>query len=96
MDNEMDLMLSKKSYVMETEKQEFKLPEREVLTREETKTEELKLGQLMEQAPHKQRVSLTAIAKSLKEEPKDMELIRQKGRIFIRRYETRSKLNKAF
>ncbi len=96
MDNEMDLMLSKKSYVMETGKQEFKMPEKEVLAHEETETRELKLGQMMENTSHKRKLSLEELEKSLREEPKDMELIRQKGRIFMRRYETRNKLNNAF
>ncbi len=96
MDNEMDLMLSKKSYVMETAKQEFRMPEQEVPVHEEVKTRELKLGQMMENTSHQKKVSLDELARSLKEEPKDMELIRQKGRIFMRRYETRSKINNAY
>lgn len=47
MDQEIDLMLQKKSQIIETGKQEYRLPERETLTRE-TEQKERKLAPLLD------------------------------------------------
>ena len=95
MDSEMDLMLSKKSYVMETGKQEELLQQNmnQTKTKEEIGAEELKLGQVMNMTSHKKKVSLEQIEKSLMEEPGNMDAIRQKGRVFMKRYEARKRLH---
>ncbi len=94
MDQEIDLMLQKKSQIIETGKQEYRLPERETITRE-TEQKERKLGPLLESTHENPSLSLDAMGKSLMEESKDMDLIRQKGRIFMQRYEGRNRIRKA-
>ncbi len=94
MDQEIDLMLQKKSQIIETGKQEYHLPERETLTRE-TEQKERKLGPLLDRTHENPSLSLEAMGKSLMGEPKDMDLIRHKGRIFMQRFETRNRIRKA-
>ncbi len=94
MDQEIDLMLQKKSQIIDTGMQEYRMPEKEVAAREE-KQQERKLGQLVGENLESPSLSLDALEKSLQQESGDMDLIRQKGRIFMQRYEARNRMRRA-
>ncbi len=89
MDNEIDLMLTRKSQVIETNKQEYAMPEKEFRTHQEEAAQQ-KMGQMVQQnykTGTKERLSFESIGDSMKSEVGDMDLIREKGRTFMRRYE---------
>ena len=88
MDEEMDLMLQRKSFVLETGEQEYQTPKAQVAFREEA-VQEKSFRQMMSEGGSQiemPNISLSAIANNIKENAKEMEIPRQKGRIFMSRY----------
>lgn len=88
MDDEMDLMIQRKSFVMETGKQEYQTPEARTFFQEE---EEQKKGfrQMLTEGTNTKEISslsLTAIANNVRQSFQEFEIPRQKGRIFMERY----------
>ncbi len=93
--DEMDLMLTRKSHVIETAKQEDILPAKELAAPRE-ESARMKIGQMMQQNYGKdqnQAASVDSLADSIKSETENMDSIRQKGRIFMHRYEWKNRRN---
>ncbi len=93
---EMDLLLTRKSHVIDTVKQENILPERELAAPKE-ESAHIKIGQIMQRDYENNQntdISFDSLVDSIKSEAEDMDLIREKGRIFMRRYEWKNKRSK--
>ncbi len=88
MDEEMDLMIQRKSFVMETEKQEHQTQEAGTRLYEEKEQKKNFRQMLMEGTGVTETpgLSLTAIANNIQENFKELEIPRQKGRIFMGRF----------
>lgn len=94
MDDEMDLMLQKKSQVIDTGKQEYRMPEKTFSPREEM-VRERKLGQMTGTTSQNLTVSFGAVGASMLVETGDMDTVRKKGRIFMHRFESRNRSGQA-
>lgn len=88
MDDEMDLMIQRKSFVLETGKQEYDTKKDQTFFYEEEEQKKSFRQMLMEEteATEISNLSLTAIANNIKQSFREFEIPRQKGRIFMRRY----------
>ncbi len=88
MDDEMDLMIQRKSFVMETGKQEYDTRETKAFSYEEGEQTK-NFRQLLMEGTKVQEIadlSLTTLANNIKESFQEFEIPRQKGRIFMGRY----------
>ncbi len=88
MDDEMDLMIQRKSFVLETGKQEYDTKEDKAFFYEEEEQKKSFRQMLMEEtnAQEISGLSLTALANNVKQSFREFEIPMQKGRIFMGRY----------
>ncbi len=94
MDDEMDLMLLRKSQVIDTGMQDYQMPEKTFSTRQEM-VQERKLGQMTGATSQNLKVSFDAVGASMLGENRAMDTVRKKGRIFMHRFESRSRTGQA-